>query len=62
MPLKTGNERPNPSRCNHPKNHFPGRLALATAIRYNNDAIYLRNVLGEGYKFSKSQEKINHLM
>ena len=52
----------NTSRDKNPKKHIPGRVAFTTAIRYSNDSTQQRTREihgGGGYKFTKSQGKIN---
>ena len=58
-------ERTNPNNGKNPMKQLRGRFAHATAIRYNNDAIQLndkKKLYGGEYKFTKSQEKIYHLI
>ena len=45
------------------KKHLPGRLTVGTTICFGNDVtkLYTKKWKG-GYKFIKSQEKINYLM
>ena len=50
-------------RGKNPERHLPGRCAVAITICNSNDATQLQEVHGGGgYKFTKTQEKINHPM